>query len=270
MRSQQVRARAAGPAPLRSSLEHGRGRLRCVPSRGLRDQLVLQGFELEQHRAQLALDAVLAQAQLDGGLAHEGARGLRAAYRSSVSTWQRQSGATRLGSARAPQVHAHGLGAGVLLPAAHAPASRVASVEQQLRSGTSWRRLGCWRGSRVQRLRKEAPVLSRRSARSAGRFWPQPPLPARPPIHSACRSTSASACSRRRHLAARTRWRPCPCGNCTRSTSMPSAIRRSPSFVGRAVAGVVAVVGDQHALDAVRLERGQDVVREALDAVGCW
>jgi hypothetical protein len=34
------------------------------------------------------------------------------------------------------------------------------------------------------------------------------------------------------------------------------------------VAGVVAVIGDQHALRAVRLERGQQLVGEALHAIG--
>ena len=84
------------------------------------------------------------------------------------------------------------------------------------------------------------------------------------PIQTPLRTSTLEALCRRLHLRAYS-FASMPCGNCTGSNSMPSAISFSPSAAA-AVAGLVAVVGDEHARYHAS-ERRPVVLGKALHAV---
>jgi hypothetical protein len=114
--------------------EHRHLRRRGPPLARLGDERVLQGFEFEQHGAQLALQRVLAHPQLDAGRAQErrpAARGVQVQRVHEVRPQRRVGRRVRLGLAPRLHVDLHDFGARVLLPASHAPSHR-AGVELQL------------------------------------------------------------------------------------------------------------------------------------------
>ena len=237
----------------------------------------MQLLELEQYAAQIGLEHVLAELQLDCGLGDVARSVLGRVQIERVDVEQLAAGCQ--------YVDLHELIGQILLQAAHAIAA-LTKLHRDLvvfdvggdvgagrcgigdaGSGSATRRRAASEGSSLaakggtaiadMRLDIDCVCIHLTACARV-----QTPLPnhsalriARPRLFAAGVTFSAYS------LASM------PLGNWMRQHSMPSTVNSRSEFLSGKLAGLIAIVGNQHALGAVALERGQVILGEALDPI---
>ena len=280
----------------------GLGRLlRLAGLARLLHQRILQALQPQQHRAQLALERLLPQAQLHRGLAHEGAaaaRGVQVQRVHEVGRIARPrlartylAGPHFAGPAPHLHVHAHRLRAEVLLPAADAPGAGVGVQAQFLGQVCAVRGgVRTFRGEQGhERALRPGRAIGRGHGRWPGRHRhrfkhgggrghgrgrldaPHAPHPLRLPQHHGQRLSHGLLRLRHRGMAAAGMACVLVGILALREHHAPHLQARRDQLrrqlLGRLVAGGVAVVGDEHALDVAGHEARQHPGREALHPV---